>query len=174
VIREAAATAKNIVVVGASFIGSETAAGHVTQFKDAKVALVFADDVPFKLQLGEEIGQMMKREHEKAGVNVETSALLKKVNANADGSGKSVSLSNGKEVEADLVVLGTGARPATEFSKDSGRELETDGDVTVDPFLQTNDKHIFAAGDIASYSYWSTGSSTRTDTHIEGDAGEQG
>ena len=162
-IKEAAKTAKNIVVIGASFIGSETAAGFVTQFKEAKVTLVSATDVPFKLQFGEEIGKMMKSEHEKAGVNVETSAMLEKVNANADGSVKSVSLSNGNEIEADLVLLGTGVRPATEFLKDSGLELEKDGGVTVDPFLQTNDKHIFAAGDIASYPYWPTGSHTRTE-----------
>ena len=62
-----------------------------------------------------------------------------------------------------MVVLGTGVRPATDFLKGTGIELAQDGGVVCDPFLQTNVKNIFAAGDIASYPYWPTGGRVRTE-----------
>ena len=72
-------------------------------------------------------------------------------------------MSDGRKLDADLVILGTGVRPRTAFLKDSGIELAADGSVLVDPFMQTNFIDIFAAGDIASYSYWPTGQRTRTE-----------
>lgn len=61
------------------------------------------------------------------------------------------------------MLLGTGVTPRTSFLKDSGIELAADGSVVVDPFMQTNYTDIFAAGDIATYSYWPTGEKTRTE-----------
>jgi NADPH-dependent 2,4-dienoyl-CoA reductase/sulfur reductase-like enzyme len=62
--------------------------------------------------------------------------------------------------------MGTGVRPATGFLKDSGIELNSDGGVICDPFLQTSVKDVFAAGDIASHPYWPTGKRIRTEHWI--------
>lgn len=69
-------------------------------------------------------------------------------------------------MEADLLVVGAGVRPATEFLKDSGIEMDKMGGVVCDPFLNTSDKDIYAAGDIASYPYWPTGGRCRTEHWI--------
>ena len=101
--------------------------------------------------------------HEKNGVRVHNNVRLEEVVANSDGAVQGVVLSDGRCIEADLVICGTGVRPATQYLKGSGIELAEDGGVICDPFLQTNVKDVFAAGDIASYPYWPTGSRTRTE-----------
>ena len=101
--------------------------------------------------------------HEKNGVRVHNNVLLKEVHSNSDGKVESVELSDGRKIEADLVILGTGVKPATKYLEGSGIELNEDGGIVCDPFLETNVKDVFAAGDLASYPYWATGSRTRTE-----------
>jgi len=74
---------------------------------------------------------------------------------------KSVTLSDGTELPADVVIMGTGVRPNTKFLANSGIEMSKDGGLVCDPFMQTSLPNIFAAGDIASVPYWPTGSRTR-------------
>jgi len=125
--------------------------------------MICNDVCPFKAILGEEIGMMMLHEHTSHGVNVHTKSNVTKVNADSEGNVKSVILTDGKEVECDLLIVGTGVRPATSFLKDSGLEMDERGGIVCDPFLNTNDKNIFAAGDIASYPYWPTGARLRSE-----------
>lgn len=72
-----------------------------------------------------------------------------------------MTLANGDEHEADVVILGTGVRPNTKFLSQSGIEMDKFGGIVCDPFMQTNTPDIYAAGDIASVPYWPTGSRTR-------------
>jgi len=113
--------------------------------------------------MGKEIGAMVASEHEKAGVKIFANEKLVAVLGNEDGSVKGVELSSGKCVDADLVVMGTGVHPATEFLANTGIDMQGDGGITCSPFLQTNDSNIFAAGDIVSYPYWPNGKRTRTE-----------
>ena len=78
------------------------------------------------------------------------------------GKAKSVRLASGKVVEADLIIFGTGVSPATEFLSGSVA-MQGDGGVTCNPFLQTSNEDIYAAGDIVSYPYWVNGRRTRTE-----------
>ena len=91
---------------------------------------------------------------------------MKQLNADDKGNVKSVSLSDGRELDADLVIVATGVRPNTEYLKQTGIEMNRDGGIVCDPFLQTSIKDVYAAGDIASYPYWPTGSRTRTEHWI--------
>lgn len=53
---------------------------------------------------------------------------------------------------ANLVIMGTGVSPATQFLKDSGFSLEKDGGIAVDEHLRVKgEKNIYAIGDIAHY-----------------------
>lgn len=81
----------------------------------------------------------------------------------ADGKTRAVKLASGKEVNADLVILGTGVTPNTQFLSRSGIKMLSDGGIECNPFLQTSDENIFAAGDIASYPYWVNGKRMRTE-----------
>jgi NADPH-dependent 2,4-dienoyl-CoA reductase/sulfur reductase-like enzyme len=89
--------------------------------------------------------------------------MVKKINADSEGKFESVELTDGTTVKGDLLVVGAGVRPATQFLKDSGLEMDKFGGIVCDPFLGTNDKDIFAAGDIASYPYWPTGGRVRSE-----------
>lgn len=131
--------------------------------KEKEIHMICEHEVPFKNQLGEEIGKMMLKEHQDNNVNVHLKVLVKKINADSNGNVESVTLSNGTTIKADLMVVGAGVRPATQFLKDSGLEMDKFGGVVCDPFLNTNDKDIFAAGDIASYPYWPTGGRVRSE-----------
>ena len=163
-IKESVGSGKKVVIIGGSFIGSETAASLKQKFgADIHVDIIEGQAHLFERAFGAEIGKMMKAEHEANGVKIHTSAMLKEINGNADGVATSVTLNDGRKLEADVVILGTGVRPRTAFLKDSGIEMGADGSVLVDPFMQTNFVDIFAAGDIASYSYWPTGQRTRTE-----------
>ena len=106
---------------------------------------------------------MFLEEHESAGVNVVTKARLAKIIDKGDGSVAGVELTNGSCIESDLVVLGTGVKPDTGFLSGSGLEMKEDGGLVCNPYLQTSNKDIFAAGDIVHYPYWPTGGRIRTE-----------
>ena len=89
---------------------------------------------------------------------------LKKIIGNQDGGVRGIELSSGSCIDADLVIMGTGVVPSTDFiSSGSDIKLQADGSITCNPFLQSSNKDIFAAGDIASYPYWVDGQRTRTE-----------
>ena len=135
-IKEACASAKNIVIIGASFIGSECAASLKMHFKDAvNIDVINGEETPFALQLGTEIGAFYQKEHEENGVKVHNSVLIKSANKGDDGKVKSVTLSDGREMPADVVILGTGVRPNTKFLSKSGIEMNSDGGIVCDPFM---------------------------------------
>jgi len=158
--------ARNIVILGGSFIGSECAAAIKSSLKDqVNVSMVYMEEVPFERALGKDIGAMMAHEHENNGVKLHAKQGLKAFKGR-HGQVDKVVLSDGSEIDADLVIVGFGVRPATDFLKDSGIELRKDGGVVCDPFLQTSHKDIYAAGDICSYPYWPTGTRTRTEHWI--------
>jgi len=79
---------------------------------------------------------------------------------------KGVELSDGTVIDADLVILGTGVKPATQFLNDSGLDMKDDGGLVCNPYLQTSNQDIFAAGDIVHYPYWPTGDRVRTEHWI--------
>lgn len=153
-IRSACQRASHVVVVGASFIGMETAASLVQ--RSLPVTVVALESVPFEQIFGQQIGRMYQEIHEKNGVSF-------RLNAKISGfKGKDrvqeVILEGGEIIETDLVLLGVGIRPATQFLR--GIDLNPDGSVSVNENFQiVND--IYAAGDIASFADWRTGQKIR-------------
>jgi len=139
----AAATANRAVVIGASFIGLETAASLRTRGLD--VTVVAPDTVPFLKIFGEKLGTHIKSLHEQHGVKF---ALGK--SATAVGAAD-VSLDDGTKLPADIVVVGIGVRPSLDLAKQMG--LTVDNGVIVNEFLETSAAGVYAAGDIASFPY---------------------
>jgi len=130
------AGAKNIVIVGASFIGSECAASLKMHFKEAvNIDVINGEETPFALQLGKELGAFYQKEHEENGVKVHNSVLIQSANKGEDGKVKSVTLNDGREFPADVVILGTGVRPNTKFLSNSGIEMNRDGGIVCDLFM---------------------------------------
>ena len=140
----AAEKGKRVIVIGASFIGMEAASSLAA--RGCVVTVVAPDDVPFKKILGAEIGRLFQKIHEenlvkfKLGATVAGFTGMKRV---AD-----VLLENTERLDADLVVVGIGVKPATDFFK--GVKLHRDGGVFVDKYMRAADG-VYAAGDIAYF-----------------------
>ena len=73
-IKIASEHAKNVIIVGAGFIGSESASSLKLKYKDAmNVHVVSLESVPMERIFGVEVGKMFVAEHEKNGVKMHTS-----------------------------------------------------------------------------------------------------
>ena len=145
------------VVIGSSFIGMETAAG-LSQH-GLQVTVVSPDSVPFKKILGEEIGKIFQQVHQENGVSFKFGR--KAVQFEGRDKVEAVILDNGDRLKADIVIVGIGVQPATDFLE--GIDLHPkDGSVVVDEYLRAADG-IYAAGDIARYPDWRTSESLRVE-----------
>ena len=143
-----ATDAQQALVIGSSFIGMEAAASLTQQ--GLQVTVVSPSDVPFKKILGTELGKMFQKVHEDKGVKFIFGT--KAVEFKGDGKVTTAILENGEEIATELVVVGIGVQPNTEFIK--GIKLhEKDSSVLVNQYLQTQIQDIYAAGDIARFPY---------------------
>lgn len=146
-LRERAATARRAVIVGAGFIGCEVAASLRKLGVD--VVLVEPQPAPLAAVLGERIGELVARLHRAEGVDVRTGVGVSEVQGDTDGRVSAVELTDGTELEADLVVVGIGSRPATDWLVGSGVRL--DNGVLCDEAGRTSEAHVWALGDVASW-----------------------
>jgi NADPH-dependent 2,4-dienoyl-CoA reductase/sulfur reductase-like enzyme len=135
---------RRAVVLGASFIGMEVAASLRERRLD--VVVVGQETAPFARQLGEAVGRAFVGLHKRQGV---TFRLGRQVAEFVGGSAvQEVVLDDGDRLPADLVVVGFGVQPVTDFAKDL--PLADDGGIVLDQFLSAA-PGVFAAGDIARF-----------------------
>jgi 3-phenylpropionate/trans-cinnamate dioxygenase ferredoxin reductase component len=144
-LREHASAARHAVVVGAGFIGCEVAASMRGVGVD--VVLVEPQPQPLAAVLGEQIGELVARLHRDEGVDVRLGVGVAEVRG--DGHVDTVVLTDGTELAADLVVVGIGSRPATEWLQGSG--IEVDNGVICDEAGRTSAPKVWALGDVASW-----------------------
>lgn len=141
---EAVSDAAQVVIVGSSFIGLETASA--LRQRGTPVSVVSPEAVPFTRQFGERVGAMFQRLHEDHGVVFH---LKQQVSAfEGDETVREVVLENGTRIAADAVLIGTGVSPATGFIE--GLPLGKDGGVIVNAGMQAA-PGLYAAGDVAVF-----------------------
>ncbi|HNM94391.1 MAG: FAD-dependent oxidoreductase [Mycolicibacterium sp.] len=145
-LRGQASSARNAVIVGAGFIGCEVAAS----LRKLGVAVVLVEPQPTPLAsvLGEQVGALVTRLHRAEGVDVRTGVGVAEVRGQ-DGRVTSVFLTDGTELDADLVVVGIGSRPATDWLEGSG--ITVDNGIVCDEAGRTSAPHVWALGDAASW-----------------------
>ncbi len=144
-LREHASAAQRAVVIGAGFIGCEVAASLRSLGVD--VALVEPQPTPLASVLGERIGELVARLHREEGVDVRLGVGVAEVRG--DGRVDTVVLTDGTELAADLVVVGIGSHPATDWLEGSG--VEVDNGVLCDAAGRTSAPNVWALGDVASW-----------------------
>lgn len=145
--------AKRAVIVGASFIGLEVAASLVN--RGLEVHVVAPEKIPLARVFGETLGRFVQSLHESKGVRFHLKHGVKGIGRDA------IELEDGLHLEADMIVIGVGVRPATTLAESAG--LKVDIGVTVDEYMRTSDPDIYAAGDIAAWPHGSSGERIRVE-----------
>ncbi|WP_234363161.1 NAD(P)/FAD-dependent oxidoreductase [Streptomyces formicae] len=142
-LRPVLAEQHDVVVVGAGWIGAEFA----TAAREAGcgVTVVEAAERPLAGALPAEVAAPMEGWYADSGATLRTHARVERVEPGV------VVLSDGTRLPAGAVVVGIGARPATDWLTDSGIELGAHREVLADERLRTSAPDVYAVGDCASF-----------------------
>ena len=144
-IREDAAAAGHVVLIGGSYIGSEVAASLTAT--GTECTMVMLEEVAMSRAFGEEVGRYFHEILESKGVEVlggeELDSFVGEERVRA------VRTKSGREIECGAVLIGAGVHPETMLAERAG--LDVDNGIVCDATLQTSVGGVFAAGDVCSY-----------------------
>jgi 3-phenylpropionate/trans-cinnamate dioxygenase ferredoxin reductase component len=138
---------RRVVVIGAGWIGLETAAAARSLGDEATV--VEMDSLPLRRVLGDELATVFRDLHVEHGVQFRFGRTVREFRG--DGAVSAVVLDDGTELPADVVIVAVGIRPATALAEAAG--LAVDNGVVVDASLRSSDPDIYAAGDVANFEH---------------------
>lgn len=141
-LREALASAQRVAIVGAGFIGLEVAASCRARGLD--VTVIETLPIPLSPIVGAPLGELVAALHRDHGVTLHTGCSVNEVQGEARV--EALLLSDGTRVEADVVVVGIGVIPNTEWLNGSG--LTLDNGILCNGYGEAA-PHVFAAGDVA-------------------------
>jgi 3-phenylpropionate/trans-cinnamate dioxygenase ferredoxin reductase component len=144
-IREEAADADHVVLIGGSYIASEVAASLTA--KGTRCTMVMLEDVAMSRAFGEEVGSYFHEVLASHGVELVTGDELEAFLG--EGRVRAIRTKSGREVEGDVVVVGAGVHPETMLAERAG--LEVDNGIVCGAALDTSAEGVFAAGDACSY-----------------------
>jgi len=153
------ATARHVVVVGAGFIGLEFAA--TARAKGLEVDVLELGTRVMARAVTAEISDYFQERHTAAGIRIHLG--VQATGIESDGTNVSgVSLSDGRHIPADLVVVGVGVLPNVEMAAEAG--LPVAAGIIVDEYLLTSDSNISAIGDCALFASPRFGGSLRLES----------
>ena len=144
-IREALGKKPRVAVVGAGFIGLEVAAS--CRALGLEVTVVEGLDVPLERAVGATMGRAVADLHASEGVVLRLGTGVERIVG--EGGVEGLLLADGTTVKADLVVVGIGVSPTTEWLVGSGVEL--DRGVLCDARCRTNVPDVVACGDVTRF-----------------------
>lgn len=141
-----AKAARNVVVIGAGFIGLEFAA--VAAAQGASVHVLELGERPMARAVSREMSELFRQAHENWGVRFDFRQGLSRIDSD-NGKVCSVQTADGRCLPADLVVFGIGVIPNAQLASEAGLDIENG--IKVDAHLLTSDPRISALGDVASF-----------------------
>ncbi|NLL82892.1 MAG: FAD-dependent oxidoreductase [Lentisphaerae bacterium] len=143
IVRRIEAGAKRAVVVGAGFIGLETAENLRERGLEVTIVELFDQVLP---TLDKEMTTPLSVELNSVGISQRLGRKV--VSLDPQPESLKVTLDNGEQLAADLVVMSIGVKPNSEIAAAAGLQLGPRGHIVVDGGLQTSDPDIYAAGDV--------------------------
>ncbi|WP_346885817.1 FAD-dependent oxidoreductase [Clostridium sp. UBA4395] len=129
---------KSVAIIGTGFIGLEVCENLKSLGMEVTVIDLLPQVTP---GLDSDMAVYVKDHLEKNGVTVLTNSSVSEIHRN------SVILSDGKAIQADMVLVATGVRPNTDLAKAIGIDLGIAGAIKVNTKMETNIKDIYACGD---------------------------
>jgi 3-phenylpropionate/trans-cinnamate dioxygenase ferredoxin reductase subunit len=158
-LRKRIAAAKRVVVIGAGFIGLEFAA--TARFKGLEVDVLELASRVMARAVTAEVSEYFQARHAAAGVRVHLGVEATAIEGSGDKV-TGVSLSDGRHIPADLVVVGVGVLPNVELAANAG--LPVASGIIVNERLLTSDPDISAIGDCALFASPRFGGSLRLES----------
>ncbi|MDL2213738.1 FAD-dependent oxidoreductase, partial [Bacteroides sp. OttesenSCG-928-N06] len=143
---------RHAVVVGAGFIGLEMAEN--LHHAGAKVSIVeMANQVmaPIDFSMAAQVHQHLLQK----GVTLHLEQSVEKFSK--QGERINVQFKSGQVIEADLVILSIGVRPASTLAREAGLKIGETGGIWVDEYLQTSVADVYAVGDAIEFPHPLTG-----------------
>ncbi|WP_262047547.1 NAD(P)/FAD-dependent oxidoreductase [Bradyrhizobium sp. Bra78] len=148
-----------VVVIGAGFIGLEFAA--TARIKGLEVDVLELAPRVMARAVTAEVSEYLQQRHREAGIRIHLGVQATSIEADG-GKVTGVSLSDGRHLPADLVVVGVGVLPNIELAAEAG--LPVAAGIIVDEFLATADPDISAIGDCALFASPRFGGSLRLES----------
>jgi 3-phenylpropionate/trans-cinnamate dioxygenase ferredoxin reductase component len=150
---------KRVVVIGAGFIGLEFAA--TARGKGMEVDVVELGVRVMARAVTAEISEFFQARHAAAGIRIHLGVQVTSIEADRPKV-TGVSLSDGRHLPADLIVVGVGVLPNVELAAEAG--LPVASGIIVDDHLLTSDPNISAIGDCALFASPRFGGSLRLES----------
>ena len=139
--------AKNLCIIGCGFIGVEIAEECRRGRPDLNISIVEMLTHCLQLVYDEDFCVQAEETLKEKGISL---LLDEKVEALLGNDAvEKVKLASGKEIDADMVIMGIGAAAHTKLAQKSGLEIGFTKGIQVNRYMQTSDKNIFACGDCA-------------------------
>uniref|UniRef100_A0A8C7QMU4 Rieske domain-containing protein n=1 Tax=Oncorhynchus mykiss TaxID=8022 RepID=A0A8C7QMU4_ONCMY len=138
----------HIVIVGTSFVGMEVAS-YMTD-KASSITVIGSSELPYQKTLGPEIGKvtmMMLAEKDVAFYMNDNVSEVRGEN----GKVKEVVLKSGTVIPADVLIVGIGVIPNSEFLQGTPIAMDSKSSVIVDKCMRTNVLEVFCGGDLATF-----------------------
>jgi len=140
---ECAKTAKEVVLIGAGLISLQT--GDALSKEGVKLTIIEQARQILPETVDDDCAAIVQKELESCGISILLGEKVKGIRRR--GNKAIVTSHRGKELAADMVVVGIGVRPNIELVKNSG--IKIDRGIWVDDTMRTNINNIFAAGDVS-------------------------
>jgi 3-phenylpropionate/trans-cinnamate dioxygenase ferredoxin reductase subunit len=150
---------RRVVIIGAGFIGLEFAA--TARIKGLEVDVIELASRVMARAVTSEVSAYFQERHRAAGIRVHLGVQATGIEA-ASGKVTGVSLSDGRHLPADLVVVGVGVLPNIELAAEAG--LPVASGIIVNEHLLTADPNISAIGDCALFASPRFGGSLRLES----------
>jgi len=144
-IKAAFQSSPKVVVIGAGWIGLETAAA--ARAAGVAVTVLEMAELPLLRVLGRQAAQVFATLHRDHGVDLRCGVQVAEITG-SNGRASGVLLADGSRVEADVIIAGVGITPNSQLAEAAG--LDTGNGIQVDARLRSSSPDIYAAGDVAN------------------------
>jgi len=147
---------RKLTFVGAGFISLEVAVLLSRVNPDYEITIVELLEHPLATMLDPEISGQVEAYLEDRGLRFRLGTKILAIQG--DRSVSALQLDSGERLQSDMVFINVGSTPNLELAREMGLEVGQNG-IKINPFLETSDPHVLAAGDCADFKHFVTGKS---------------